>query len=522
MSKKTEICTVDTNNKLFDRNFNYNTPFAPFNENILGDRAFRNMQDDNIEPINDNNNINNTSNRLGNRFMDTIDQWKNANNVFPSDATDSTILNDRKIGSNINMSIKNVEFDKNLTDRIFGINKSSNKLSAENYFRDVSKQNISSRKIGDKLQIANPNKQYVHIVEPNNDLSMKMLTYYQYKKRNSFICSSYSLLSVLILFYIGTSKDTKKELEKALTISSRNNLYNGFIQVYESLQKSKVTNINNCIIINKNIKLKKNYLMLVEKVGTVESADMNYPISVVNKINKWVNKNTKGMIKSILKNDSINNLTKIVLVNTIYFKSLWKVKFKKENTQNKEFYDLVGTKQVKMMHLYKEELSYYENDKCQLLELAYDDNLFVMGIILEKGLNQIIIPPTPETLYAYICSCNSAKVNVQLPKFTQETETRPIDILQMMGAKKMFVKADIEDMTDVDINGMRINNIIQKAKIIVDEEGTEAAAATAIAISYNSVPSNEEPVHNFYADHPFIYYIRHILTNTIIFTGVYK
>ena len=535
MSKKN--CSIDSNNKIFDRNFNYDTSFASFNENILKDRAFGSFDNFSSNPLSNHGPANETVDRLGNRFIDTVKQWNEVNKVSFADNNESSILDDRKIGTNINTSVNPINTDRNFSDRIFNINPNMTQASAEDYFRDISKKNFDTRKTGDKIPITgqlqakkdtitNPNKKFAYFVEPNNSLSMKMLTFYQYIFKGSFICSSYSLLAVLSLFYIGTTKETKAELERCLGINGRNNFYNGLVQVNEALKKSGFVKVGNCIIVNNKTKLSKNYKTLVQKVGLLESVDMSNPGSVIMKVNKWVSDNTRGLIKNILRDGSLNKTTELVLVNTIYFKSNWKTKFSKENTQEKEFYDLVETKTVKMMQLFKESLPYYENKKYQLLELPYKGNQFAMGVMLEKDLNQIMIPPKPETLYSHIARLGLEKVNVQLPRFTHESTLYPTDILKMIGLQKMFIQADVDDMVEkvaTNKNNIHINSIIQKAKIIVDETGTEASAATAMMLSYNSaLPDKKENVYNFYANHPFIYYIRHTPTNTIIFTGCFN
>lgn len=485
-------CSIETNNKLFDRNFNYDTSSASFNENILRDRAFNTSID---KYKND---------EQGNRFIDTVEQWNNVNKL--------SLTDDRQINTNINTNINLASASKNLSDRIFNINPNMNKISTEDFFRDVNKKNFDTRKTGDK--ISNPNNKIKHFVEPNNDLSMKMLTFYQYILKKSFVCSSYSLLAVLSLFYIGTTRKTKVELEKCLGISERNNLYNGLSQVNKVLQKTKHVGVENCVIVDNRIRLLKNYKTLVQKIGLVESVNASNPQPIINKINMLVSKNTNGLIKNVLGPNLINVNTKIVLANIIYFKSNWKTKFEKKNTVEKEFYDLVETKKVKMMHLFNESLPYYEDMKYQLLELPCKDNQFCMGIMLEKNLNQIMIPPKSQTLYNHISKLKLEKVNVQLPKFTHESTLHPTDILKTVGIYKIFSNADVDDMVENKTKPIYIDKIIQKAKIIVDETGTKVMAGT------NSCSSNEQ-IKNFFANHPFTYYIRHVPTNIIIFTGCF-
>lgn len=497
MSKKNS--SVKYNNKIFDRNFNYDKSSASFNENILQDRAF-------IKIINSDDTNKNIISKLGSRFIETANQWSevNSNNL---ENNKLSILNDREIMSDIDVKLDD-NFQNTISDRIFNINPNMNQVETEDYFRDINKNNFDIRKTSNKINIKkniviNPNKKYKYFVDPNNDISMKMLTYYQYKLKNKFVCSSYGLLTILCLFYIGTVKETKNELEKYLKISDKNNLYNSLIDINKNIQK---IDIKNYFFINNKIKLSNNYKKLFRKIGIIESIDIN---------------NTPNKIKNLL-NSNLNNLvnksTNIILINTISFKPIWKINFLKENTQEKEFYDLVNTKKVKMMQLFNESLPYYEDNRYQLLEIPLKDNNLIIGIMLEKTVNQLIIPPKAETLYSNITKLKTEKVNVQIPKFNTDTIINSSDILKFIGLQKIFQNADIDNMLDNSINtNIAINNIIQKTSIIFSESEIINKSRD---LSYNN--NNNNNIFNFYANHPFTYYVRHVSNNIIFLTGYYN
>lgn len=502
------------NDKLFDRNFGSDTRFASFNEHILKDRAFSLQPEPAIKKE--------TGGNLDNRFYNTVEQWNTVNNG----GIDYMAKNE----DNDNFSNNNKIF----SERFFSLQPNMANMDqgeAEEFFRDLSRQNQTIRKKGDVIKtgnitVNNPNKRHMYFADPNNVLAMKMATFYQYKLQNSFICSSFSLLAVLALFYMGTVRETEQEIRGSLGLSDSEKLYDGLFQSISVLNKSNSMSVNCAILINKKNSryMKKEYVDLVKKIGVIDYFDVYKPDAVINKVNTWIEKNTNGLIKNVLDKDCINSLCEFILVNTVYFKSDWKVKFDKKLTNEEDFITLIGSRKVNMMKLFGEKLNYYENGQYQLVELPYKDNQFTMGIILEKELNDILIPPTDETLLSNIDNMRKVKVDLQLPKFTQETTIRPKDILSFLGINKMFNNADIDDILVNKNNrqGYCVNNIIQKAKIIVMEEGTEAAAATVTALeAFTKSIQINEPVINFTADHPFIYYIRHIPTNNILFTGTY-
>jgi serine protease inhibitor len=457
-----------SNSKIFDRNFVCDQSFASFNERILDDREFN----------------------LNSKLISEED----SNDVVP-------IIND--------------------FDRMIGIQPDSNFDDAAEMFRDMTKVNVKKMNPYNTV-INNPNKKYSMISKSNNLLAMKMVTYYQYKK-NNFVCSSMSLLMVMLLFYVGLNKgsDSSLEMDKSLNINDRNIIYNGLTQLNDIYKKSKSISINSIILVSPKIKLKKNYIDMVSKIALIDKIDNN----TVNKVNSWTSKNTNGMIKQILTPNDIDNYTMMILVNTVYFKSNWKMQFDKNLTEDKEFSTLIGQKIVSMMRIEKEEFNYFENRNYQLIELPYNDPTVSMGFLLEKGYNDVLIPPTDLALLNNINKMKSVKCNVEIPKFTEETTIEPIDLMKFIGINKIFQNADCQDIIENnnDNNNIYISNIIQKTKIIVDEEGTEAASATAlIAQNYSASSEIKEPIINFIANHPFIYYIRHLPTNSILFTGVYK
>uniref|UniRef100_A0A673LNF7 Leukocyte elastase inhibitor n=1 Tax=Sinocyclocheilus rhinocerous TaxID=307959 RepID=A0A673LNF7_9TELE len=241
-------------------------------------------------------------------------------------------------------------------------------------------------------------------------------------------------------------------------------------------------------------------------------------------INKWVEKKTQEKIKDLLPPQGVDETTKLVLVNAIYFKGNWEKKFSKDATRDGQFkLNKTQTKPVKMMRQKsKFPLAFIPEMNSQVLELPYVGKNLSMLIILPNeiqgettGLQKAL---TYEKLMEWTKPSKmlQEEVQVSLPKFKMAETYGMVQFLRSMGMEDVF------DPQKVNLSGMSSNNnlvvskVIHKAFVEVNEEGTEAAAATGITITTTSMPL---PPKTFIADHPFLFFIRHNPSNSILFYG---
>ncbi|XP_056330710.1 LOW QUALITY PROTEIN: serpin B6-like [Danio aesculapii] len=245
-------------------------------------------------------------------------------------------------------------------------------------------------------------------------------------------------------------------------------------------------------------------------------------------INTWVEKKTNEKIKDLLPSGAIDAMTRLVLVNAIYFKGNWEKKFPKEATRDGQFkLNKNQTKPVKMMHQKARfSLASIPEMNSQVLELPYVGKNLSMLIILPDqiedattGLQKLEKALTYEKLMQWTkpeVMCQQ-EVQVSLPKFKMEQTYDMKSLLVSMGMEDVF------DPQKVNLTGMSSSNdlvlskVIHKAFVEVNEEGTEAAAATGAIMTTYSMPLS--PPKTFIADHPFIFFIRHNPTNAILFYG---
>ncbi|XP_075968681.1 leukocyte elastase inhibitor-like isoform X2 [Anarhichas minor] len=245
-------------------------------------------------------------------------------------------------------------------------------------------------------------------------------------------------------------------------------------------------------------------------------------------INSWVEKETQGKIKDLLVQGVVNDKTLLVLVNAIYFKGNWDKKFKEDSTVDAQFkINKNDTKSVKMMRQKsKFSLASIPETNCQILEMLYEGKELSMLIFLPDeieddttGLEKLERELTYEKFVEWTRSdmMRRTEVEVKLPRFKMEETYNLKDVLTSMGMVDAF------DVTGSDFSGMSpandlvLSQVVHKAFVEVNEEGTEAAAATGAFISVTSImiPAT------FIADHPFLFFIRHNPTMSVLFAGRY-
>jgi serpin B len=237
--------------------------------------------------------------------------------------------------------------------------------------------------------------------------------------------------------------------------------------------------------------------------------------STLGKINIWVDNKTEGLIKKTL--DSIDPDTRLMLINAIYFKGLWRVRFDPKNTQKANFSTPKGIVEVDMMHLPQADFLYFQNDLLQAVELPYGDSIFSMSILLPrqgKQLSDVVQALNEENLQRWHSGMSKERVELYMPKFKLEYDKKLKSTLSDMGMGHAF--SDAADFTKmVQGGGVKIGDVIHKAFVEVNEQGTEAAAVTVVVIVVTSLP--QYPVINL--NRPFLFVIWDNKTNSILFVG---
>lgn len=237
-------------------------------------------------------------------------------------------------------------------------------------------------------------------------------------------------------------------------------------------------------------------------------------------INAWVEKQTQEKIKDLVPPGAISTDTRLVLTNAIYFKSNWAEKFAKKATKNEPFHVAAGKSVNVPMMRTQERFGYAEADGVKVLELPYMMHSLSMLVLLPEKADGLEKRLTAQNLGAWTRGLANRPVKVWLPRFKVTDQFKLADTLRAMGMAKAFdpKKADFSGMTLSTDEPLCISEVIHKAFVAVDEEGTEAVAATAVMMGVTAMPRPEEPV-EFRADRPFIFIIRHNATGAVLFMG---
>lgn len=242
-------------------------------------------------------------------------------------------------------------------------------------------------------------------------------------------------------------------------------------------------------------------------------------------INTWVEEKTKDKIKELLPSGSLNSLTRATLVNAIYFKGIWEKQFEKAHTYDSTFFTSLNKEMKIKMMFQKSKFKFLEarNLDCQLLEMPYTGGDLSMVILLPneiEGLSKLEEKLTYDALQGALTSVTKARpleVEVSIPKFSMTRQFELKEILQRMGMGDMFDQVE-SNFTGL-IKGpgkLYVSEVFHKAFVDVNEEGTEAAAATAAVMMTRMMV---RPPPSFTADHPFLFLIRHCKSDAILFLG---
>ncbi|KAM4628978.1 antithrombin-III [Polymixia lowei] len=240
-------------------------------------------------------------------------------------------------------------------------------------------------------------------------------------------------------------------------------------------------------------------------------------------INNWISNKTENRIQDTLPEGALDSNTILVLVNTIYFKGQWKSKFDKDNVFKSDFH-VSDTRSCPVSMMYQETKFRYgrfQDDQIQLLELPYRGDDITMVIILpgkDTPLAQVEESLDLNKLTGWLDNMREITVSVQIPRFRVEDSFSLKEKLQTMGLTDLFSsqRASLPGMLDDEGDNLYISDAFHKAFLEVNEEGSEAAAVTAVVAIGRSINFNREV---FVANRPFLLLIRESTINSLVFTG---
>jgi len=352
------------------------------------------------------------------------------------------------------------------------------------------------------------------------------------KASGNVFVSPFSISSALAMVHLGAKGNTADQMAEALSFSSVKDVHADFQTLNSDINSPSASYIlklanrlygeNTCNFLTEFQEATQKFyhadLKAVDFMGSAEDCRAE--------INSWVEQQTENKIKDLLKPGTVTPMTRLALVNAIYFKGNWLNRFNEANTKEMPFkLNQNESKPVEMMYQVKKlPFNYIPDYSLQILELPYVGEDVSMFILLPEEstdgsdpLHKLENELTQDKLNEWTNRENmdtGTEIIVHLPKFKLEEEYELNDPLAKLGMTDVFCgsKADLSGMNGH--GGLFLSTVAHKAFVEVNEEGTEAAAATAGIASFCML--REE---HFTADHPFLFFIRHNKTNSILFLG---
>ncbi|KAM6938312.1 leukocyte elastase inhibitor [Lycodopsis pacificus] len=371
------------------------------------------------------------------------------------------------------------------------------------------------------------------ISSSNTHFALELLrTLSQASPTGNIFVSPLSISSALAMVYLGAKGDTAAQMAKALSFSSGEGVHADFQTLNADINSpsaSYVLKLANRLYGENSANFLPQFLEATQKHYQADLKAVDFigaPEACRAEINSWVEQQTENKIKDLLKAGTVTPATRLALVNAIYFKGNWMNRFDEKNTKEMPFkVNQNEAKPVQMMYQMKKlPFNYVPELGLQILELPYVDDELSMFILLPEEsadgsdpLLKLENELTRQKLDEWTDRGNmdvQSEVLVHLPKFKLEEDYELNEPLAKLGMQDVFcgAKADLSGMNGE--GGLFLSTVAHKAFVEVNEEGTEAAAATAGMVSFCML--REE---HFTADHPFLFFIRHNKTKSILFLG---
>ena len=343
--------------------------------------------------------------------------------------------------------------------------------------------------------------------------------------------SSLSMYTAFSMLYEGAMGETAGQMQRAFGFEANEDLrHNATATLMASLNRQDqhfILTLANSLWLANWFEPYDSYIDVINGIymADIDSVDFSKASreKTIELINGWAANKTENKIPSVLGPNDVRNDTSSVLLNAIYFKGSWETQFKPERTTKDDFW--TGTQNVTadFMHMYNR-FGYAWYDEVQVLRMPYDGDRLSMVVILPSdrdGLDQLMNSVTAEQIATWLEGVHdNVDVIIQIPKFEVKTNYDLKQPLMSMGVEDVFdfETSDLSRMIKLEPDQrLWAEKAIQSAYVKVNEEGTEAAAVTAIISSFQeSIPP---PPIEFIADHPFLFLIQDDESGTILFMG---
>ncbi|BBM85996.1 serpin family protein [Candidatus Uabimicrobium amorphum] len=367
-----------------------------------------------------------------------------------------------------------------------------------------------------------PLEQISPLVTGNNAFAWNLYEQLGQKPGNLFF-SPYSISTALGMAYVGARENTATQMKNTLQFPTNDPhvLFSGLVDRVQNATTDYKLYVANALWGQKGYEFLPAFLETTGKnygAGLYEVDFSSNTETARQTINAWVEKNTADKIQELFKEGAIKNTTRLALTNTIYFKADWLNQFESMDTSERQFQmNSESTVKVPMMQQ-NTRIPHYKQQDFQAVALAYKGKQLEMLIFLPAaidGLAQLEKNLDAKKIAEVREKMTQKSTLLMMPKFKSSSSFELAEVLKALGMKEAFSNsADFSGITKTE--KLMIDKVVHKAVVNVDEEGTEAAAATGITMRPTSAIMNDV---QFIADHPFLFTISHVETGSILFMG---
>ncbi|GEO06085.1 serpin [Adhaeribacter aerolatus] len=360
-------------------------------------------------------------------------------------------------------------------------------------------------------------------VSSSNDFAFRLLQKLQPQQPNqNLFVSPLSISSALTMALNGADGTTKEAMQQTLgfalqTDKEINQSFKSLQDLLTGLDNQVNFTTANSIWYAQQYELQAPFVQQNQTYfnATVQKLNFSSP-TAKNTINDWVKEKTQGKIPDIVQEIRPDHV--LFLVNALYFKGTWTYPFDKKLTQKAPFRQEDGsTAQVDFMTLKNGEYLYFNDASKQVIDLPYGNRQFSMTIIVPNGqetVSNLTRQLNADQLATWLGKANTTKLDLRLPKFKLEYKKELKETLKQLGMGEAFSnQANFSRMVAGSTGGLAISEVMHKTFVEVNEEGTEAAAATSVGVVLTSLPPTIQ------VDRPFIFLIREKSSNAILFIG---
>lgn len=369
-------------------------------------------------------------------------------------------------------------------------------------------------------------QQKSNIVNNNNDFAFSIFAEICKSDTTNVFISPISISSALSMAYDGAKGKTAKEMRTVLKFSKSqaesHREITDLLNNYNS-QESSIFKIVNAAVAQEKYQFLESYFELLRDYNAeITTADFKDPAKreeARQKINRWVMDNTNNKIKELVDKSSLDELTRLVLLNAIYFKADWKYSFLEDHTMQMIFYGEKRQYITSFMSI-REKFRYYKNDSVTIIEIPYKDNQASMFILLPAEGTKIN-DFSKNLTYSDFCNLEQnlkeQLIDMKLPKFKINARYKLKNPLMSLGMISAFTNsANFNKMNGR--SDLMIDEVIHQTFIEIDEKGTEAAGATAVVVREKSAP---QPVY-INLNRPFVFLIKENYKGSVLFLGKFN